>query len=302
MRIGVHVLAEDLTPREVIDRLHGIAGRGFAHGWVNQGARGWDPLGLLAATGPIGDRGFELGTAIVPTFSRHPVIMADAALTAQALTGGRLTLGIGPSHAAIVQEQQGIPYRAPAQHTREYLEILRPLLRGEAVDYRGERLSTVSGPLAVDAPPRVLLSALGPAMLRIAGELTDGTLATWVRPGLVADYLVPRINAAAPSGARPRVLAGVLTAVTDDPDRLRAEIATNFAVAPRLPAYRAVLDRGGLDNLGDAAVLGAEEDVVKELRRFRDAGATDYLALVMGTPQERRRTFDVLAELSTSNW
>jgi Luciferase-like monooxygenase len=163
-----------------IGGFEGAATRGLDSAWTNQTPGGWDPLGVL---GPFGQEGpAELGTAIVPTYPRHPVTMAAEALTVQSAMGGRLTLGIGPSHEHAMTGMFGIPYTAPASHTREYLEVLLPLMRGEHVRHKG-RSFTVDYQINVPArPPRVLLSALGPRMLRIARELTDGTIAVWVRP------------------------------------------------------------------------------------------------------------------------
>jgi F420-dependent oxidoreductase-like protein len=235
---------------------------------------------------PDGPR--ELGTAVVPTYPFHPVALATEALTVQALTGGRLTLGIGPSHELVISGWWGIPYARPASHTREYLEVLRPLLRGEHVEHRGE-FFTVDHQLAVSAPPPpVLVAALGPRMLAITRDLADGTIVSWVRPGTVADYVVPRIGTG-------RVVVLVMAAVTSDPDRVRASVTEQFGAAAELPAYRAMLDRGGHTGAADTVVAGDEEAVRREVERFRDAGVTDLIVTPVGTPAERARVLDVVA-------
>lgn len=255
--------------------------------WTGQQPGSWDALSVLGAT----DDGLsEVGTAVAQTYPVHPVAMATAALTVQSLVGGRLTLGIGPSHAWIMTGQFGIPYVAPARHTREYLEVLRPLLRGEHVKHTGE-FFTVDTQMAVSAPePPVLISALGPRMLEVARDLADGTIATWVRPGTVADYLVPRLA----DGAR--VAVGVLVAVTNDPDGVRESAAQNLSVITEMPAYKAILERGGLSSPADAIIAGPEYAVLDELRRFRDAGATDLLVAPLCPPEERKRVLEVLAQ------
>jgi 5,10-methylenetetrahydromethanopterin reductase len=269
------------------------AARGLDSAWTNQAPGGWDPLGILGTFGSQGPA--ELGTAIVPTYPRHPVTMAAEALTVQAATGGRLTLGIGPSHESAITGMFGIPYTAPAGHTREYLEVLLPLLRGEHVRYRG-RFFTVDYQIAVPAPaPPVLLSALGPRMLQVARELTDGTVAVWVRPDTISGYIVPAL------GAGKRVVVNVITAVTDDPDGLRGAIATQFRAVGDLPAYRAVLDRGGLSGPAETVVAGPEETVLRELRRFRDAGVTDLVASIAAPPGDRQRTLDVIAQAASED-
>ncbi|MEV5408863.1 TIGR03564 family F420-dependent LLM class oxidoreductase [Thermopolyspora sp. NPDC052614] len=255
--------------------------------WAGQQPGGLDALSVLAAAG---DGPREVGTAVAQTYPVHPVARATAALTVQELVGGRLTLGLGPSHAWIVTGQLGIPYTAPARHTREYLEVLRPLLRGEHVKYSGE-FFTVDAQLAVNVPaPPVLISAMGPRMLQIAHDLADGTIATWVRPATVADWLVPRLA----DGAR--VVVGAMVAVTNDPDAVREAVATNLSIVNDMPAYRAILDRGGLSGPADAIIVGSESEVLAELRRFRDAGTTDLLVAPFCPPEERGRVLEVAAQ------
>ncbi|HEY6789747.1 MAG TPA: TIGR03564 family F420-dependent LLM class oxidoreductase [Trebonia sp.] len=289
MRIGeLLTLSAPDTVDGLATRARDAAARGLDSVWTNQRPGGWDPLGILGtlrADGPA-----EVGTAIVPTYPRHPVVMATEALTVQAATGGRLTLGIGPSHEIAMTGQFGIPYTAPASHTREYLEVLRPLLRGEHVRYSG-RFYTVDTQVAVHAdPPPVLVSALGPRMLRIARELADGTIAVWAGPRLVADHLAPGV------GDGKRVVVMVMVAVTRDPAAAREAVATQYKAVGELPAYRAVLDRGGVDGPEDAIVAGPEAAVLRELRRFRDAGATDLIVSGLGTPDERERALDVAVQ------
>jgi 5,10-methylenetetrahydromethanopterin reductase len=286
MRIGTHLIALG-----ALDRLQAeaadLAARGLHSAWTNQQPGGWDPLDVLT-TMTEGPR--ELGTAIVPTYPRHPVALATQALTVQALSGGRLTLGIGPSHAVYITDQLGLPYTSPASHTREYLEVLRPLLRGEHVKHTGT-FFTVDTQLAVSAPePPVLIAALGPRMLEVARDLADGTIAVWVRPETVADYLVPRL------GERKRVAVIAMVSITTDPDAARETVAKNYAMAGELPAYRAMLDRGGLSGPADTVVAGTEATVLRELRQFRDAGVTDLIVSPLGSPQDRDRVLDVVAQ------
>jgi 5,10-methylenetetrahydromethanopterin reductase len=292
MRIGrLLTLPDTLDIDTLRAQAADAAARGIDSIWTNQVPGSWDPLAVL---GPVGHAGpGELGTAIVPTYPRHPAVMAAEALTVQSATGGRLTLGIGPSHGFAITGMLGIPYTAPAGHTQEYLEILLPLMRGEHVRYHGEHF-TVDYQIAVPASaPRVLLSALGPRMLRIARELTDGTIAVWVRPATVADYLVPAL------GPGKRVVVNVIVAVTDDPDSVRAAYATNYKAVGDLPAYRAVLDRGGLSSPAETIIAGPEEAVLRELQRFRDAGATDLVTSIGSQPSERQRTLDLITQAAT---
>lgn len=285
MRIGIALVAAHADPVSEL-QARAAAARGLDSAWISQHPGGWDPLSVLAG---IGDGPPELGTSIVPTYPRHPVVMATEALTVQALSGGRLTLGIGPSHAMAMTGWFGIPYTAPARHTREYLEVLRPLLRGEHVTYSGE-FFTVDTQLAAQAPaPPVLISALGPRMLEVARDLADGTIAVWVRPDTVSGHLVPRLD----DGARVVVIVPV--AVTTDPDGVREAVARDMAMVGDLPAYRAVLDRGGLSGPADTVVAGDETTVRRELGRFRDAGVTDLIVSPLGSPPDRDRVLEVLS-------
>ncbi|UJW28310.1 LLM class flavin-dependent oxidoreductase [Saccharothrix sp. AJ9571] len=289
MRIGQHIItAGAATVAEFGAHAAEAKARGYDSGWTNQQPGGWDPIAVLAA---MPDSPPELGTAIVPTYPRHPVVMATEALTAQALTGGKLTLGIGPSHEWAMTGQFGLPYESPARHTREYLEVLRPLLRGEHVKYAG-RFFTVDTRLAISAPePPVLISALGPRMLEVARELADGTIALWVQPGLIADYLVPRL------GEDARVVVMVTVSITTDPDGVRETFARELAIVNELPAYRAILDRGGLSGAADTVIAGNDEEVAAELRRFADAGATDLVVNAIGDPRERARALDLVPQV-----
>jgi 5,10-methylenetetrahydromethanopterin reductase len=298
IRIGWNVAPK--FPREVAAQAARVSAAGTVVSvWTNQLPGSWDALSVL---GGIGPGPAEVGTAVLPTYPRHPVVMATEVLTVQALTGGRLTLGVGPSHAWYISNQLGIPYTAPAQHTREYLEVLRPLLRGEHVRHDGKfytvdtQLQIASNPegeLAV--PPPVLLSALGPRMLEVARDLADGTITVWIRPETVASYLLPRLGA----GARVVVLA--MVAVTSEPDAVRETVAREFAVVESMPAYRAMLDRGGLAGPADAVIAGAEDDVLAELARFRDAGATDLIVSPVGPPEARARTLELVTAVNPTS-
>jgi 5,10-methylenetetrahydromethanopterin reductase len=275
----------DVTVDDLQAQAADAAARGFDSVWTNQLPGGWDPLGVL---GSMSDGPAELGTAVVPTYPRHPVALATEAVTVQALSGNRLTLGIGPSHEMAITGWFGIPYTSPVRHTREYLEVLRPLLRGEHVKYSGEFFTVDTGLAVRTPPPPVLISALGPRMLEVARDLADGTIAVWVRPRTVADYLVPRL------GASSRVVVMSMVSVTNDPDGVRENVAREFGAVGELPAYRAILDRGGLSGPADSIVVGSETAVRQELGRYRDAGVTDLVVMPMGSAEEKLRVLDVV--------
>ncbi len=220
MQVGVNVaIGPDGPPThdEVVAEVRAAAGAGLATAWWPQlppvpGIAPWDALTSIAATA-VAVEGIGLGTSVVVSYARHPLALATQALTVQAVSGNRLTLGIGTSHAAIVEGAYGLPFDRPARHLREYLEALGPALRGEPVDYHGETTTAV-GTVAIPGAtaPSVVLAALGPVMLRLAGELADGTIATWGGPRAIGDVIVPGLSAAAAAAGRgaPRVIVNAL--------------------------------------------------------------------------------------------
>lgn len=299
MKIGIAVgdVRGRATLAELVDQVRTAAEGRIGTVWSGQ-AFGWDAMTLLAVLGGQVP-GIGLGTAVVPTPQRHPLVLASQALTVQAATGDRLTLGIGAGIAMMADTMFGLPADRPARRMREYLTVLNPLLRGENVDHHGETLTAVG---AVGVPgvqaPSVLVAALGPAMLRLAGELADGTITWMTGPRTLADHIVPAIRGAAEGRPDPRVVAGLLTCVTNDEDAVRGRVADQFALAGQVPEYRAMLDREGVTGPGDIVLAGDENTVAQHLDRLRDAGVTEFLAAPFGTAEEQRRTTDVLLSLA----
>lgn len=303
MGIGITVglgLDGPQTFEDVVDEVTAARAAGIRQVWVAQ-VFGWDALTLLAAVGlRVPDIG--LGTAVVPVRPRHPLTLASQALTVQAATGNRLALGVGASHEVLVSGAFGHQFERPAAHLREHLSVLLPLLRGEVVDHEGEML-TARGGIGVSGaePPPVLVAALGPAMLRVAGELADGTIPTWVGPRALAEHVVPRVTAAAAAAGRPQptVVVSLPVTVTSDEEAARQNAATAFGQAMDLPSYRAVLEREGAASVADVTIAGDEASVQHQLARLRDAGATGLIATPVGSEEERVRTVRLLADPST---
>jgi F420-dependent oxidoreductase-like protein len=309
MEIGINVaLGVDGPQRhgEIVAEVRAAAAAGLAAAWWPQlppfeGVAAWDALTSLAVAG-AGVPDIRLGTSVVVTHAQHPVTLARQALTAQAVVGGRLTLGIGPSHAPIVKHVYGQSFDRPLRHVREFLAVLVPSLAGEPVDVTGEAITAHAHLQVPDAPPpSLLLAALGPAMLRLAGELADGTITTWTGPRTVAEWIVPRVQEAAAGRPAPRVVVNLPVAVTDDPDGTREALAVRFGMAGQFPSYRTVLDREGVEHPAELAIVGDEEAVAKEIRRFADLGATEFVASAVGTPGDRARTLTVLADLARTS-
>ena len=252
---------------------------GFDGIWYGQ-IFGPDVLSVIALAGQKTTR-IELGTSVVPTYPRHPVLMAQQALTTQAAAGGRFSLGVGLSHRPVVEAMWGMSYDRPAIHMREYLSVLRPLLKEGRVSFNGAFFrvnATVQ--VATSNPPPVLTAALAPVMLRIAGELADGTVTWMVGPKTLETHIVPRISSSAEEAGRPtpRVVVALPIAVTDDAAEGRQRAARLFQVYGTLPNYRRVLDIEGAAGPAEVAVVGNEEEVESQLRRIAAAGATDFLA------------------------
>ncbi|CAO5171074.1 hypothetical protein FAIPA1_300018 [Frankia sp. AiPs1] len=300
MKIGLY-LGNPPSPDTIVERVRAAADARLDSVFLSQ-LTGWDSLTLLAL-GAAAVPDMALGTAVVPTYPRHPVVLAGQALTVQAVTSRQLTLGVGPSHRVLIEGVFGYRYDRPVRHIREYLTALRPLLRGQAAEVRGQTL-TAAGRLDVPPTrePSLLLSALGPTMLQAAGELADGTVTVWTGAATVADHIVPAVTKAANAAGRPapRVVSAVGLCVTENPDRVRAAVAERLGFAGTLPAYRAILEREGLTGVHETIVAGDEAAVARAVRRYRDAGATELLVSPVGDPREQARTLRLAADLRSS--
>jgi F420-dependent oxidoreductase-like protein len=203
----------------------------------------------------------------------------------------------------VIEGMLGYSFDKPARHMREYLSVLIPLLRSEQVSFAGETLKTMTmAPLdvkGVSAPP-VLLAALAPTMLKLAGSVADGTITWMTGPATVADHIVPSIAKAAEAAGhpQPRVAVGLPVCVTEDGDQARDRAAKAFSIYGQLPSYRAMLDKEGAGGPGDVAIVGDERKIATQIGRIADAGATDFFGALYGTPNERERTSALLASLS----
>jgi len=285
MRIGINSgtnPAQESSLDEIIARAKDLEARGFHSMWMANGL-GLDAITALTAVGRETER-IELAAAVVPSYPRHPMAMAQQSLSAQVATGGRFTLGIGVSHRPIIEFMLGLSYDKPARHMREYVSVLAPLLRGEAVEFDGEQYR-VHGAINIAGaiPVPLLIGALGDHMLRIAGQMADGTVVGLTGPKTIEGHIVPKLRAAAEQAGRssPRVVASFPTVLTNDPDRAREKISEMLGMYGMLPSYRAMLDREGAAGPGDIAVVGDEKALDAALDRLRDIGVTDYDATLM---------------------
>jgi F420-dependent oxidoreductase-like protein len=281
------------------DQLQTSADDGFASAWLAN-IFGLDALTALAVAGSQVP-GIEVGTAVVPTYPRHPAALAQQALTAQAALGGRLALGIGLSHQIVIEGMFGYSFERPARHMREYLAVLLPILREGRVSFAGETLRAEVGlttPRDHDVP--VLLAALAPRMLRLAGREADGTVLWMTGRATIESHIVPAITAAAADAGRPppRVVCLLPVCVTGDPDGARERAAQLFSIYGQLPSYRAMLDQEGAAGPADVALVGDEAAVSAQIDALGAVGVTDFVAAEFGLGDDAVRTRALLRDMA----
>ena len=316
MRIGVMIGPERGRYGTKVERLRADAQwaeeAGLASAWIPQIPDDFDALTAVAIAGGATAR-IEIGTAVVPVQPRHPIALAQQALSVQAVCGGRLSLGLGVSHHWIVDEMLGLPYERLVLTMRSHLDVLDQALRGPGpVDVENE-LFRIHNPLDITdvGPTPVLLAALGPLMLRLAGERTDGTILWMADERAIGSHVIPNITRAAEGAGRPapRVVAGIPMCLCRDDEVDLAVERTNriLAEAEVSPNYQNLLEHGDAREVGDILAAGAETTIEKRLRAFADAGATDLSVRVVPIGGNRdelvashRRTREFLASLAAS--
>lgn len=297
VRLGYGAGTGLTTVAAVRDEATWAAAAGFERFWVSQ-VFGVDPIVALAAVGDAAPALRELGTSVVPLTGRHPLALAAQVLTAQSALGGRFTLGVGASHQMVSEGFFGEPYRHAFRRTEEFLAALLPLLEGRSADVEGRQVFA-KGWLTIDAPPvPVLVAALGPKMLELAGSATAGTSVGSCGPKTIASHIAPTVNAAAERAGRPapRIVALVGVCMTDDVAAVRAHSREQSVMYDAFPSYRSALDREGVDSGADLLVAGTGDHIVEGLARYVDAGATDLrIAINARTDEERAATREFLA-------
>mgnify|MGYP001820907591 FL=1 len=265
-----------------VDFCKDMESRGFDNVWMAN-VFGLDAVGACAIAGRE-TSSIQLGTAVTPTYPRHPAALAQQVLTTNAACGGRFALGIGLSHQLVIEGMYGMSYDKPAAHMKEYLQVIAPLLQGEAADFEGEQ---ITGKLKLDvpggAPVPLIVAALGPVMLKLAGRVADGTTTWMTGPKTLEEHIIPVISSAAKEAGRPspRIVCGLPIALTTDVDAAREKIARDLQVYGMLPSYRAMLDREGVEGPADLALVGDEATLRASIQRLRDIGVTDFNAAVM---------------------
>ncbi|OHV39239.1 MULTISPECIES: LLM class F420-dependent oxidoreductase [Pseudofrankia] len=294
----------------MLDDVRWAEGAGMDTAWIPQVPTDFDALITVALMGTVTER-IELGTAVVPLQPQHPIALARSAMSAHAATNGRLALGVGPSHHWIVKDMLGLPYDKPAAFTRDYLEVLNAALAGTGgADVENDTF-TVHNPLGLTpvAPLPVLVAALGPVMLRIAGEKADGTVLWLADERAIGEHIAPRITKAAEEAGRPapRIVAGIPMCLCqpDQVDEAKARANRILGEAEVSPNYQRLLDQGDATGVGDLAAVGDEEMIAARIRQFLDAGVTDLSARLLPIGDNRdelvaskRRTREVYAQIA----
>ncbi len=298
MRIGIMVGggAQRLGLEGLVTRARDLESRGFPSMWIPN-VFGLDAITASGVIGRETER-IELGTAVVPTYPRHPTALAQQALTAGAACRGRFTLGIGLSHPPVIEGMMGLSYARRAQHMREYMEVLGPLLRGEHAKFEGEEYRVDMALDVPDAEPvPVLIAALGDHMLKIAGRHAAGTILWMTGPRTIERHIAPKLRAAASEAGNPepRIVVGMHIVLTSNAEAARESVGRKLAMYGQMPSYRAMLDIEGTEGPQALALVGDEKVLDAGLERLRELGVSDFEAsIVAREPEAEERTLRYL--------
>jgi F420-dependent oxidoreductase-like protein len=298
MRIGVMVggYASRIPVQGFIEEAQSLEARGFDTIWIPH-VFGHDAITLCALVGNQTER-IEVGTAVVPTYPRHPTAMAQQAMTAASASGGRFTLGIGLSHPPVIENMLGLSYARRARHMEEYMQVLGPLLRGEAARFQGHEFQVDLSLDVVDAKPvSVVIAALGPRMLEIAGRESDGTLLWMTGYQAIEKHVVPRLRASAEAAGRgaPRVIAGMHIVRTENKAKGDERMNQVLQQYQMMPSYKANIDREGSMTPDDFALIGNARELDEKLDRLAELGVTDFDANILEIEEgSRERTLEYL--------
>lgn len=298
MRLGTMIGADgtNSTLDDIIAIAKNVEDKGLDNVWLAN-IFSFDAISTLALIGRETSR-IGLGTAVTPTYPRHPTAIAQQALTTAAASNNRFTLGIGLSHQLVIEGMLGMSYDKPAKHMREYLSVLMPLVRGEAANFQGEQYRVQGVELSIPGADNmpVVVAALGPTMLKIAAQMADGTNTWMVGPNTMENHIIASLKDA--GNDDPTVVAGLPIVLTTNVDDARAKIAETLTIYGQLPSYRAMLDREGAAGPADIAIVGDENTLRGEIKRFEDMGVTDFNAAIMDTEDGAYdRTLEFLASM-----
>ena len=315
--IGVHLGFREA--RGMLDRTLAADAAGLDMVWSTVGGAAPDPFVVFGRAAEETSIGF--GTSIVPTYPRHPLVMASQALALEQLAPGRLRLGIGPSHRPVIEGMFGLGFERPLAHLREYVGILRALLHEGAVNVAGEQL-TARARIDAPAPVPILIATLRPRAYRLAGEISDGAI-SWMSPlPFLRDQAAPAVAAGAAAAGRPAppIVAHVPVVVSEDRAAVRAAAAKQFGNYQRLPFYERMMLDAGLpdaagdvftDAMADAIIISGDENAVADrVRGLPRFGVGELLADIVDTAsagtearaaRDRRRTLELLGALAQAD-
>jgi 5,10-methylenetetrahydromethanopterin reductase len=316
MRIGLQVSADRGRYATKVEKLQADARwadqAGLDSVWTPQIPDEFDVMTAATLIGAATSR-IEVGTAIVPLQPRHPIVLAQQALSNQAVCEGRFTLGLGVSHHWIIGDMMGLPYERHVTTMRCYLDVLDQALRGPGMVEVENELFTIHNPLDVTdiTPTPVMIAALGPVMLKLAGERAAGTTLWLADERTIGSHVVPTISKAAQAARRPapRIMAGVPVCLCRDDEIDAAIEKTNRTLSEVVasPNYVRLMEHGNAQTIGDVLVGGSEAAMEKRLRSFADAGVTDLNARIVPLGEGRdeikasaERTREFLAAVAPS--
>ena len=274
------------TIREIQTMILRAEELGIPAAWMTTGGARPDSITVFAATAAL-TQNIKLGTSIVPTYPRHPLVMAQQAQIVAQLAPGRFRLGVGPSHRPTI-EAMGLPFNAPLAHLREYLQILKAILQNGRVDFDGQHYTahdSIPEPLDIE----IMGSALRRGSFELCGAESDGAISWICPPQYLQDVALPALQTGACQAGRqpPPLIAHAPVCVHENPDETRAAVRQQI-MNPRLPYYQKMLVEAGYpeavqgvwsDAMIDGAVIwGDEEKCAEGIRRLFDLGATEVLA------------------------
>ncbi len=281
--VAVKTLDESIARAQAAERL------GYESVWTTQLPDARDAALVLAAYANATQR-IGLGTGILPIYTRHPTAMVQMAATLDELSGGRFILGIGISHKVTVESMWGLSLDSPVDAMREYLDIVRTSLRDGAASIEGKHFSArwaYTAPRRADLP--IMISALNPRMLDLAGERADGVVLYMCSPAYIRDHVVPAVTAGRQKAGKPlegfEIVAAVPVCLTSDRAGGQAVFRQTVERYSNLPYYRKMMDASGFKSeleagtvseamIDELAGIGDEQQVREAIRRYREAGVT----------------------------
>ena len=309
-RIGVAVMGR--TAPDILERIKDLEQRGVEAAWLTTGGAGLDALTIFSAAAPQTDR-ILMGTCIVPTWPRHPIEAVQQVQVIAQLAPGRFRLGLGPSHKPMIEQAFGFDFQRPLTNLREYVHIVKALLREGKVDFDGFHYHAHIG-IAEPVPDvPIMASALQRGSYVFCGEETDGAI-SWVSPyPYLRDVALPAMREGAAKAGRdvPPLIAHLPVCVHDDPAEVREASRRQLSVYPRLPFYAQMFKDAGFPEAGEqqgwsdamieTVVLSGDEGRVGDrLREVFDWGVGEVIAHIVTAGADAgaswRRTASLLAE------